>query len=282
MPARAVDREPARPAVVAQDRMGTSVQLVPPSGPVAEDRRDQVVPFGEDVGRDDDLLADRPLDREPAAVDLRPDPLDITTRGGAVACCSAVPGPGTSPPGSSLVIHHLVTSPRVARLVEFIVCGSICRYPCVRLNPGEVADAQHGDPDPVRTVIELVSKLEQDLLSHEELEQKRHDGSSSGSEDEAVARYCEGTTPTSNSSRASPKARADRSSQAGRGWNSDEPTIDGVVERAEHARDVAQGNLLRRAAWRCDRPGSPSKSMMMKSFSCQSTWPGDSRRGSGS
>ena len=35
-----------------------------------------VVPLGEDVGRDHDLLADRPLDREPPAVDLGRDPLD--------------------------------------------------------------------------------------------------------------------------------------------------------------------------------------------------------------
>ena len=37
---------------------------------------EDVVPLGEDIGRDDDLIADRPLDREPPVVDRRPDVLD--------------------------------------------------------------------------------------------------------------------------------------------------------------------------------------------------------------
>ena len=48
-----------------------------------EHGREDVVTLGEDVGRDDDFIADGPLDREPAGVDLRADTLDHHPRGGA-------------------------------------------------------------------------------------------------------------------------------------------------------------------------------------------------------
>ena len=40
---------------------------------------DNVVTIGEDIGLDANLLADRALDGEPAAVDLRPNALDDDT-----------------------------------------------------------------------------------------------------------------------------------------------------------------------------------------------------------
>ena len=76
VPALGGDREPARPAVVDQQGHRHLGPVGGPGGPVPEHRHDHVVAVGEDVGRHHHLLADRPLDREPAAVDLGRDPFD--------------------------------------------------------------------------------------------------------------------------------------------------------------------------------------------------------------
>src|SRR5688500_20190445 len=76
MPSVAGELGVARPAIVV-DR--SHRQLMPRFlviGSQLEHRVEQVVTFGEDVGRDEELVADDPLDGMATAIELRADTLD--------------------------------------------------------------------------------------------------------------------------------------------------------------------------------------------------------------
>ena len=74
--------EPASPTVV--DQRGHRGAGVAGHVDIAVDERgaEHLVTFGEDIGGDDHLLADGPLDREPSTVDLGPDALNDDAGGG--------------------------------------------------------------------------------------------------------------------------------------------------------------------------------------------------------
>ena len=84
---------PVHAVVDAAAPSGASDQSADARGAMLHDGREQVVALGEDVGRDDHLLADGPLDREPAGIDLGPDPFDHHARGRTLAAMRRLPAP---------------------------------------------------------------------------------------------------------------------------------------------------------------------------------------------
>ena len=76
------DREPAAPAVVVDERHRRLAPVPLVLRAILDAGGDLVVAVAEDVGLDLDHVADHPLDRMPAAVELRLDPLDHDPVGG--------------------------------------------------------------------------------------------------------------------------------------------------------------------------------------------------------
>jgi hypothetical protein len=80
LPAAAAVRDEARrPAVVALEAHTYFLPAPLALAPVLDGDAEHLVPVAEDVGRDVDLLADRPLDRVASSVDLRRHALDLDT-----------------------------------------------------------------------------------------------------------------------------------------------------------------------------------------------------------